>query len=258
MSSDKSHISANRMLNKYNINVRRMIIMSFGEIIKRAGKLIKLNGLKMFLYMVLVGLISLCISTSGSLLMSNIPQAGILLFPVTIYISTVLTLGLYKIFIKSDEEEEYSVSDLFSFLKKPKECFRVWLFQMIYGVSVFLIFFILFFILCGSSFISLYNIGTYSYYNNAYLNSVMMSTISKMILTIIITMLFSAAFGIFPTTACALAGKDNDFLNENFTANVFSWGFKNMKYYIGLCLIFFLMITGIGKSLFAVLMFWGY
>lgn len=223
----------------------------------RTFELLKKHFWKMLGYVLLVSLISISINYINAFVFESF-AVSILGYLIELYISTVMGIGLYKIMIKADDEEDFGVNDLFSFVPRFKECLIAYGIQLMFAFFITLLFSVFGVILFMGDLGNLY--GAYPFISNNFMASMILSLIPKLLFFIIFTMIITIICEIFPVMAMFLAAKEDKMFSKNLFTNTFSLGVKFIKpylllnlIYLGICILmiipfFILLVIGIGAE----------
>ncbi|MCR2032047.1 hypothetical protein [Anaerofustis stercorihominis] len=215
-------------------------MINLKEIKSRAAELLKKNFWRLLGCVLLVSLVSMAISYIGTNIFSEAPLVQILVYLINLYVSTALGIGLYKILFKIDEERDFSITDLFSFLPSIKECLLVYLLQLLLVIIIMAISFFLGMIFFTSDFVNIYN--SYPFISNNMMVNIVLSILPKILLFILVIAGVSLVCDIFPALSMGIVAKEDEALKKNLFSNTFSIGFKNIKNYVLLNLWFLLLI----------------
>lgn len=215
-------------------------MINLKEIKSRAAELLKKNFWRLLGCVLLVSLVSMAISYIGTNIFSEAPLVQILVYLINLYVSTALGIGLYKILFKIDEEKDFSITDLFSFLPSIKECLLVYLLQLLLVIIIMAISFFLGMIFFTSDFVNIYN--SYPFISNNMMVNIVLSILPKILLFILVIAGVSLVCDIFPALSMGIVAKEDEALKKNLFSNTFSIGFKNIKNYVLLNLWFLLLI----------------
>lgn len=215
-------------------------MINLKEIKSRAAELLKKNFWRLLGCVLLVSLVSMAISYIGTNIFSEAPLVQILVYLINLYVSTALGIGLYKILFKIDEEKDFSITDLFSFLPSIKECLLVYLLQLLLVIIIMAISLFLGMIFFTSDFVNIYN--SYPFISNNMMVNIVLSILPKILLFILVIAGVSLVCDIFPALSMGIVAKEDEALKKNLFSNTFSIGFKNIKNYVLLNLWFLLLI----------------
>ena len=215
-------------------------MINLKEIKSRAAELLKKNFWRLLGCVLLVSLVSMAISYIGTNIFSEAPLVQILVYLINLYVSTALGIGLYKILFKIDEEKDFSITDLFSFLPSIKECLLVYLLQLLLVIIIMAISFFLGMLFFTSDFVNIYN--SYPFISNNMMVNIVLSILPKILLFILVIAGVSLVCDIFPALSMGIVAKEDEGLKKNLFSNTFSIGFKNIKNYVLLNLWFLLLI----------------
>lgn len=216
------------------------IMISLKEIKSRAAELLKKNLWRLLGCVLLVSLVSMAISYIGTNIFSEAPLMQILIYLINLYVSTALGIGLYKILFKIDDEKDFSVTDLFSFLPNVKECVLVYLLQLLLIIIIIAISVLLGMIFFTSDFVNIYN--SYPFISRNMMANIILSIFPKILFYVLIVSGVSLVCDIFPALSMGIVAKEDEGLKKNLFSNTFSIGFKNIKNYVLLNLWFLLLI----------------
>ena len=215
-------------------------MINLKEIKSRAAELLKKNFWRLLGCVLLVSLVSMAISYIGTNIFSEAALVQILVYLINLYVSTALGIGLYKILFKIDEEKDFSITDLFSFLPSIKECLLVYLLQLLLVIIIMAISLFLGMIFFTSDFVNIYN--SYPFISNNMMVNIVLSILPKILLFILVIAGVSLVCDIFPALSMGIVAKEDEALKKNLFSNTFSIGFKNIKNYVLLNLWFLLLI----------------
>lgn len=234
--------------------------MKFSQIKKDVNQMVRKNFGKLFGSLLLILLISICVSSISTLFRMGdsviTSILGVILSIVSYYISLALSVGFLRMCMDIYNEKDAQIGDLFTFFKKPKDMLVLFAYGLIVVFIIIIIAAALFFIMFGSDFVNLVNTYSMSGANaGAALASVIVGMIGKFILFYILIMIVGICVSALLQAAELIIAKENQFLIKGIVGNSFKLAKRCFGTYILVSVIVSLLTFAVSFicMLFAVL-----
>lgn len=156
---------------------------------------------------------------------------------INIYVLAALTIGLFKILFDLDDGKEFNIGNLFMYFTKIRECIIPAIIEFVLGAAFVLALIVLVMIFLVGDIYSLKY--AYPYVSENMLYSVLASMAPKIVLFIFILGIIFSFLNVIPLCSYAITANGDKRILKDLFSNSFKIGFKNIKYYILMCLFFF-------------------
>lgn len=184
----------------------------------------------------LIVLVQIAFSVINTFIAEESLIVSFLITLINIYVLAALTIGLFKILFDLDDGKEFNIGNLFIYFTRVKECIIPAIIEFVLGAAFILALIVLFMIFLVGDMYSLKY--AYPYVSENMLYSVLASMAPKLVLFIFILGIIFSFLNVIPLCSYAIAAKGDKRILKDLFSNSFKIGFKNIKYYILMCLFF--------------------